>query len=273
MASNSNDKTLHNTEAASSQNGETSAPPQDGAVNGTAATSPQNGENAALLQNGTVDGAADASPTQNDEADALSQDNAGGVPDINDDIDGPYNGNWDEKKVDLDNLLKEFKEKNISVIDKNPAFWVTIFVFFVIIMGLFIAGVCVFFSQDPPKIPENCLQSAEFWYVVIQKIGFIVCVLFVFMPLLKLFFTTIGMINKSQENKSIRMVQTLRFCYVLKYLGKIDSELMKPLLGEEEIQEKKKNSEEDISVSTKEIANLLKKIEPITKWFVDLVRK
>ena len=80
-------------------------------------------------------------------------------------------------------------------------------------------------------------------------------------------------INKSQENKSIRMVQALRFCYVLKYLGKIDSELMKSFLGEEEIQEKRKNSEKETGISTKEIANLLKKIEPITKWFVNLVRK
>ena len=251
MASNPNDETLNNTEAMPPQNGETAVPPQDG----------------------TVDGAADNAPPQDDGTGDLPQGDAGGAPDINDDIDGPYNGNWDEKKVDLNELIPKFEKNNESVIDKNCGFWVTIFVFFALIMVLFIIGVCVFFSQDPPDIPENCLQSAKFWYVVIQKIGFIVCVLFVFMPLLKLFCATIGMINKSQENKSIRMVQALRFCYVLKYLGKIDSELMKPLLGEEEIQEKKKNSEEDTSISTKEVATFLEKIEPITKWFVNLVRK
>ena len=221
-----------------------------------------------LLNTETVDQT--GNPPQGGAADIPPQ---GGIPDsTNDDLDGPYNSGWNEKKVDLKELIPIFEKNNESVIDKNKNFWITTFVFFALIVVLFIIGIYVFFTQDPPEISENCLQSAKFWYVVIQKIGFIVCVLFVFMPLLKLFCATIGMINKSQENKSIRMVQTLRFCYVLKYLGKIDSELMKPLLGEEEIQEKK-NSEEETSLSTKEVATFLEKIEPITKWFVNLVRK
>ena len=251
MASNSNDETLNSTEV----------------------EPPQNGGTAALPQDGTVADAADNAPPQGDGTDSPLQSDARGTHDMNDDIDGPYNGNWDEKKVDIENLIAKFEINNISVIDKNPAFWWAIFLLFVVVLGLFVFGVYEFFTKNSPSIPANCLQSAEFWYTVIQKIGFIVCVLFVFMPLLKLFCATIGIINKSQENKSIRMVQALRFCYVLKYLGKIDSELMKPLLGEEEIQEKKKNSEEDTSISTKEVATFLEKIEPITKWFVNLVRK
>jgi len=252
MASNPNDETLNNTEEA---------------------MSPQNGESAASPQDETAADAVDNTPPQDDGTGDLPQGDAGGAPDINDDIDGPYNGNWDEKKVDIENLIKKFEDNNMSVIDKNPAFWWTIFGLFVVVIGLLVWGIYGFFMHESSEITGNCLQSATFWYFIIQKIGLIVCILFVFFPFLKLFCATIGMINKSQENKSIRMVQALRFCYVLKYLGKIDSELMKSFLGEEEIQEKRKNSEKETGISTKEIANLLKKIEPITKWFVNLVRK
>lgn len=252
MASNPNDETLNNTEEA---------------------MSPQNGESAASPQDETAADAVDNTPPQDDGTGAPLQGDAGGTPDINDDIDGPYNGNWNEKKVDIENLIKKFEDNNMSVIDKNPAFWWTIFGLFVVVIGLLVWGIYGFFMHESSEITGNCLQSATFWYFIIQKIGLIVCILFVFFPFLKLFCATIGMINKSQENKSIRMVQALRFCYVLKYLGKIDSELMKSFLGEEEIQEKRKNSEKETGISTKEIANLLKKIEPITKWFVNLVRK